>query len=191
MERARKSGDYPLLSRGDINLYSLFVERAQALIKPTELPACSTPSGIASDLTASAFFKSVASDGRVHCIFDFENRRGRSDAALDFPGRGYAGLQVLRPCRWRTGENAPVRRMRLLPEGQCPSWRAPTSYLRLTASDFALVNPNTGTAPIFRTRRDADLTTAIYRRLPVLVRPVDSGVERKAWPVALPDACST
>ena len=29
---ARKSGHYPLLSRGDINLYSLFVERAHALV---------------------------------------------------------------------------------------------------------------------------------------------------------------
>ena len=30
-------------------------------------------------------------------------------------------------------------------------------------------NPNTGTAPIFRTRRDMALTTAIYARAPVLV----------------------
>ena len=30
---ARKWGDYPLLARGDINLYSLFVERAMALVK--------------------------------------------------------------------------------------------------------------------------------------------------------------
>ena len=34
MRLARKSGDYPLLSKGDINIYALFVERAQALIKP-------------------------------------------------------------------------------------------------------------------------------------------------------------
>ncbi len=39
----------------------------------------------------------------------------------------------------------------------------------MTPADFAAVNPNTGTAPVFRSRRDADLTTAIYARLPVLV----------------------
>jgi hypothetical protein len=39
----------------------------------------------------------------------------------------------------------------------------------LTAKDFARVNPNTGTAPIFRTRRDAEITIGIYQRLPVLV----------------------
>ena len=60
MERARKGGDYPLLSRGDINIYSLFVERAQALIKPDGIAGLLTPSGIASDLGASAFFRKVA-----------------------------------------------------------------------------------------------------------------------------------
>ena len=71
MDRARNSGDYPLLSRGDINLYSLFVERAQSLIRQDGLAGLLTPSGIASDLTASSFFKVVAAAGRLHCIFDF------------------------------------------------------------------------------------------------------------------------
>ncbi|MBI5438463.1 MAG: restriction endonuclease, partial [Nitrosomonadales bacterium] len=44
----------------------------------------------------------------------------------------------------------------------------PEHILTLTAQDFSAVNPNTGSAPIFRTRRDADITTAIYRRQPVL-----------------------
>jgi hypothetical protein len=39
----------------------------------------------------------------------------------------------------------------------------------LTAEDLALLNPNTRTCPVFRTRRDADLTRAIYRRVPVLL----------------------
>ena len=33
-----------------------------------------------------------------------------------------------------------------------------------TPDDFARVNPNTGTAPVFRTRRDADITRRIYQR---------------------------
>jgi hypothetical protein len=54
---ARSSGHFPLLSRGDINLYSLFVERAHALVKPSGMVGLLTPSGIASDLSASAFFR--------------------------------------------------------------------------------------------------------------------------------------
>ena len=38
----------------------------------------------------------------------------------------------------------------------------------LSPEEIALINPNTGTLPIFRNRRDADLTAAIYRRVPVL-----------------------
>lgn len=39
----------------------------------------------------------------------------------------------------------------------------------LSPEDFAQVNPNTGTAPVFLSRRDADLATPVYRQLPVLV----------------------
>lgn len=49
----------------------------------------------------------------------------------------------------------------------------------LTADDFARANPNTGTAPIFRSPRDAELTLGIYRRLPVLV-------DRRANPPEMP-----
>ena len=52
----------------------------------------------------------------------------------------------------------------------------------LTPDDFARVNPNTGTAPIFRTRRDADITRRIYERHPVLADR-SGGKERKVWPV--------
>ena len=52
----------------------------------------------------------------------------------------------------------------------------------LTADDFARVNPNTGTAPVFRTRRDADVTRRMYDRHPVLVDR-SRGAERKVWPV--------
>ena len=52
----------------------------------------------------------------------------------------------------------------------------------LAPSDFSRVNPNTGTAPVFRTRRDADITRRIYESHPVLVDR-SAGGERKVWPV--------
>lgn len=71
---ARKGGDYPLLSGGDVNLYSLFVERAMTLVKQDGLIGLLVPSGIASDKTAAKFFKGVATEGRLKALFDFENR---------------------------------------------------------------------------------------------------------------------
>ena len=37
----------------------------------------------------------------------------------------------------------------------------------MQAADFSLVNPKTGTAPIFLTRRDANIVLDIYRNHPV------------------------
>ena len=71
----RKSRDYPLLGVGDINLYSLFVERAMSLVKPDGFIGLLTPSGIYADKTAARFFKSVSTSGRLGALLDFENRR--------------------------------------------------------------------------------------------------------------------
>ena len=58
----------------------------------------------------------------------------------------------------------------------------PDRCFPLTPADFARVNPNTGTAPVFRSRRDAEITLGIYERHPVLVDR-SGGVESKVWPV--------
>ena len=52
----------------------------------------------------------------------------------------------------------------------------------LAPADFAGVNPNTGTAPVFRTRRDAEITRHLYERHPVLVDR-SANPPKIAWPV--------
>lgn len=176
---ARECGDYPLLSGGDINIYSLFVERAMRLVKRNGMVGLVVPSGIASDKTASTFFKGVATEGRLKALYDFENRRTRYSLAPFFPAvdsRFKFCIFVASPTP--TEEAA-----------RCAFFLQAVAELTdqevcfpLSADDFARVNPNTGTAPIFRSRRDAGITTAIYGRLPVLVdRSGDEPVS--AWPV--------
>ena len=92
----RGSSHYPLLGGGDVNLYSLFVERAMGLIKPDGLVGLLTPSGIYADKTAARFFRSVSTTGRVGGLFDFENRRLGNQSAALLPGCGLA-IQILRP----------------------------------------------------------------------------------------------
>ena len=170
---ARTSGDYPLLARGDLNLYSLFVERAMTLVKPNGMVGLLVPSGIASDKTAAPFFKSVATEGRLKALYDFENKK------IFFPDI-HASFKF---CVF-------VASPRRLPNpAQCAFFlhdvsgiEDPERCFPLSAADFARVNPNTGTAPIFRSRRNAELTAAIYERLPVLVDR-SSGEEVKTWPV--------
>ncbi len=170
---ARKNGDYPLLSGGDINLYSLFVERAMTIVRPNGMIGLLTPSGIASDKTAAPFFKGVATTGGLKALYDFENKKiffpdvhasFKFCAFVASPSQTHAAAQ----CAFYLHSVAELDN----PERRFP----------LKSEDFARVNPNTVTAPIFHTRRDATLTTAIYRRLPVLVDR-STGEEKKAWPV--------
>ena len=176
---ARTCGDYPLLSRGDVNLYSLFVERAMTLVKPQGVVGLLVPSGIASDKTAAVFFQGVATKGRLRALYDFENRRTKFNAPPFFPdvdSRFKFCAIVASP----TSFSEPAHCAFFLQD--VSELNDPERCFPLTAEDFARVNPNTGTAPIFRSRRAAQLTTAIYERLPVLVdRSGDEEV--RAWPV--------
>ena len=170
----RASGDYPLLGGGDINLYSLFVERAMDLIKPSGFVGLLTPSGIYADKTAARFFKSVSTSGRLSGLFDFENRKiffKEVHASFKFCALIFGGEE------------------RRFDETECAFFlhdvkvvNDPERCFPLAPSDFARVNPNTGTAPVFRTRRDSEITRGIYERHPVLVNR-SAGVERHAWPV--------
>ena len=170
----RASGHYPLLGGGDINLYSLFVERSLRLVKPGGLVGLLTPSGIYADKTAARFFKSVSTTGRVAGIYDFENRKiFFKDIHASFK---FCALIVGGP-------------ERTFPETHCAFFlhdtdtrNDPDRGFTLSPDDFARVNPNTGTAPVFRTRRDADLTRRIYQDHPVLVEHSADG-DRRVWPV--------
>ena len=176
---ARKGGDYPMLSCGDVNLYSLFVERAMTLVKKDGLIGLLVPSGIASDKTASKFFKGVATEGRLKALYDFENRRTRHDLKPFFEDVD----SRFKFCAFVASPSPTGKVARCAFFLQSVSELAdPEVCFSLGAEDFARVNPNTGTAPIFRSKRDADLTTAIYgNAVPLIDRT--SGKDVKTWPV--------
>ena len=170
----KDSGNYPLLSGGRVNLYSLFVERAANLIRPDGIVGLLTPSGIYADKTAAGFFKSVSTSGRLGGLFDFENKSvffKDVDSRFKFCALIFGGKE------------------RKFDATDCAFFLRDTAELDdadrcfpLSPSDFARVNPNTGTAPVFRSRRDANITRRIYERHPVLVDRT-LGEESKAWPV--------
>ena len=176
----RACGAFPLLGGGDINLYSLFVERAMSLIKPDGLVGLLTPSGIYADKTAARFFQSLSTTGRIGGLFDFENRRLGTDLPPFFPDVD----SRFKFCALVFGGEE-----RRFDQTMCAFFLYdtrevddPQRCFPLTPSDFSRVNPNTGTAPVFRTRRDADITRRIYETHSVLVDR--SGTEeRRAWPV--------
>lgn len=174
-----KAGDYPLLGGGDVNLYSLFVERANALVAKSGIVALLTPSGIAADKGAMPFFGPLASAGRLGLLYDFENRKvffPDVDSRFKFCAVIFGGSQR----RFEASRCAFY--LHAVDEADEPG-----RSLALDAADFALVNPNTGAAPIFRHESDARITLAVYREHPVLVRhgqrSGDGGSGERTWPV--------
>ena len=164
LQYGRASGDYPLLGGGDTNLYRLFVERATALTDQYGIMALLTPSGIYGDRSAAEFFGEITGDSRLLALYDFENRRGPERGAF-FPDVDSRFKFCTMPMGGvaRTADQLPAGFLLHDP----PADTEPERLITLQAADFALVNPKTGTAPIFLTKRDADIVLDIYRNHPV------------------------
>ncbi|MGY2802644.1 DUF559 domain-containing protein [Thermostichus sp. MS-CIW-25] len=164
----RGSGQYPLTGRGDINTYSVFAERVRSLLNIRGRAGIIVPTGIATDATNQFFFADLAGKGQLASLFDFENRQRlfpAVDSRMKFCLLTLAGSWQPTPAGVR--EAAPM--VFAFFATHADHLRDPRRVFTLTADDIARINPNTRTLPVFRTRQDADLTRAIYQRVPVLV----------------------
>lgn len=170
-EVARDIGHYPRLSGGDINLYSLFVERAHRLVKPEGFVGLVTPSGIASDKSASGFFSHIAGENRLAHFYDFENKKVFFP---DIDSRFKFAVYVAGGEKRRFKKATMAFYLHNVEELE-----EKDRIFQMTSTDFKRVNPNTGTAPIFRTRRDAEITRRIYENFPILRQHGKDPV----WPV--------
>lgn len=157
----RSTGRFPLCGKGDVNTYAVFTENNRTLTDLRGRVGCIVPSGIATDESTSEFFGDLVEKGQLASLFDFENRENL------FPGVGHGRMKftlitigIADEARfafqlWNTGQMSEPGRM-----------------FSLSPEDISSINPNTRTCPIFRTERDANLTKAVYARVPVLVREV-------------------
>jgi hypothetical protein len=164
----KNSGRYPLCGKGRLNTYAVFAEGMLSLVSTTGRAGIIVPTGIATDDTTKDFFSSIVDGSRLASLFDFAN------AAPIFLGvhRSYKFclLTMAGASRLVTGGAEFAFFAHRVEDLLDPERR-----FRLSADAIALMNPNTKTCPIFRTRRDAELTMAIYRRLPILIRDGEPG----------------
>ncbi|MEU2063290.1 DNA methyltransferase [Streptomyces sp. NPDC013455] len=155
----RAGGRYPLTGRGDINTYAVFAEAGHALTGPGGRTGLIVPTGIATDATTRFFFEDLVTTGRLAALYDFENEE------RIFPGVHNQLRFCLLTLR---GTGDPAEPAQLVFKVRRAAQIAGRRY-RLTADDILRMNPNTGTCPVFGTRRDAEITLGIHRRVPVLV----------------------
>jgi len=154
----RKSGRYPLCGVGDVNTYAVFAELFRSSIAHDGRMGIITPTGLATDATTSAFFADTMATGRLAAFYDFEN------VAKIFPGV-HSQFRFSVTCL-TGGRSVDQSRLSFLTRHVHD---AVTTRFALAPQEILLLNPNTGTLPVFRTRRDAEITLGIYRRHPVLV----------------------
>jgi hypothetical protein len=172
---AAHSGRYPLCGRGRINTYAIFAETNRMVLGPTGRVGMIVPSGIATDDTTKFFFQDLMDSSSLVSLYDFENR----DAI--FPGvhRSYKFcLLTLAGADRPSNSGAEFVFFAL----SASDLRDEERRFTLSGVDLALLNPNTRTCPIFRSSRDAELTKAIYRRVPVLIR--EGPQEENPWKIS-------
>ncbi|MEV4810072.1 Eco57I restriction-modification methylase domain-containing protein [Micromonospora avicenniae] len=168
----RASGRYPLTGSGRLNTYAVFAEAGRRLASPRSLLGMILPTGIATDATTQAFFKDVVTSESLVSLHDFENE-DKLFEGVDHRVR--FALLTLAGAKRRTSEISLAFRARQVTD------IASRAY-QLTPDEIGLLNPNTGTCPVFLSRQDAEITLGIYRRVPVLWREDDpNGNPWRLW----------
>ena len=157
----RLSGRFPLTGAGDVNTYQVFAETMRDFIADDGRSGVITPTGLATDATTAPFFADTLKSKRLAAFYDFENE------AKIFAGVHHA-YRFAASCF--TGQPTSTTRLAFLIRHIAD---VPDRRFSLDPSEVLLLNPNTGTLPVFRSRRDAEITLGIYRRHPILVREDD------------------
>ena len=159
----RNSGRFPLCGRGDINTYAVFAETNRMIIGNPGMTGFIVPTGIATDDTTKFFFGDLVETNSLVSIYDFENREGI------FQGVHRSFKFCLLTI---AGNDRPVKKgaQFVFFAQNVGELEDEEKRFTLTADEIALLNPNTKTCPVFRSKRDAELTKSIYRRVPVLIK---------------------
>jgi hypothetical protein len=154
----REAGRFPLTAVGDINTYAVFAETMRTVISLNGRAGVIVPTGIATDDTCKMFFGDLIQKQALASLYDFENRK----AIFTAVHRSYKfSLLAINSKPIKRGNFAFFLTQPRQIDNQA-------RLFQLSPQDIALLNPNTLTCPIFRTRADAELTKKIYQRVPVL-----------------------
>jgi len=164
---AGSSGAFPLCGKGlsvkgvtVLQTDHLFAERFVSIVAPEGRAGSIIPTSIATGAGAQYLFGDLARRGAISALYDFENRKPLFfgvHTSYKFCLLSLVGHALREPAARFAFFLADT--VDLDDEG---------CVFALGPREITLISPNTGSLPIFRRRRDADLTVSIYRRIPVI-----------------------
>ena len=154
----KNAGRFVLANHGKIELSSLFAEHC--LNSSKEAWGLVLPTGIAVNDSNKEFFAKLIDENRLISLYDFENK----EALFDIH-------RMFKFCLLTAGR--PQTLPRVVKGGfyltRIDHLLDPNRIYTLQTADFARLNPNTKTCPIFRTSKDAELTAKLYKNSVVLM----------------------
>ena len=154
----KHAGRFPYSGRGDVNTYLLFAELFSQVVRDNGRAGVIVPTGVATDATSAPFFGCLIDNSKLVSLFDFENRK------KIFPGidsRVKFSLVTI-------GRNENEVRFAFFLTDPSDIFESERNFT-LTSSQIASINPNTNTAPVFRSCKDAKLAAKIFSNFPVLI----------------------
>lgn len=169
-------GRFPFTGHGDVNTYALFAELFACLASKNGRAGVIVPTGIATDSTTAPFFASLLDDRRLIGLHDFQTGMGFFDRI------GHARFKF---CMLTIGcpGAGPLKPAFSFFSRTIQDFQDHRRHFVLSRDDIAKINPNTVTAPTFRSLADAELTARIYARVPVFV-DVSKGKDGNPWGVS-------
>ncbi|MFG3106875.1 Eco57I restriction-modification methylase domain-containing protein [Streptomyces tendae] len=166
---------YPLYSRGmrevkGANRYKyefLFLERSRALTSKFGRTGLLVPTGIATDAVTQFLFQDMVDHASIAALYDFENRTGlfpSVDSRMKFSILSVSGESLPQPAsQFAFFLRDPAE----LDDAE--------KTFNLTPAELRLLSPNTGTCPVFRSRRDAEISVQAAQQFGPLRSKMSTG----------------
>ena len=162
LAKVSKARRYPWTGRGDLNTYALFAEHFLSLNNSRGQAGIVVPIGIATNETLSPFFGYIVDRGLLISLISMSEIKA-----------WFAGTKDNQSfCLVTLGKSNLARFIFRL--DQISELSDQRRAFTLSPKEISSINPNTKTAPVFRARRDAELTAQIYTRVPVLIEEAAS-----------------
>lgn len=148
---------YPLTGTGDVNTYALFAETSLQILQAQGRAGLVLPIGIATDDSTKLFFQAVVDNHRLVSLLAFDNARKIFPAV--HPDTSFCLLILGHGVGDAEFAHYLLEPVHLLDQRR---------RFTLSGAAIAKLNPNSRTCPVFRSKKDADITNRIYSRVPVM-----------------------
>lgn len=171
----KTSGRFPLGSPGKVNTYAIFADHFRQLISPSGQAGLILPNGLVTGYTYRDFLRHLLSSKTLVSFYGFENE---DKLFKSVHNETKFGLLTI------AGARHPVEEPWFTAHIRQPEQIADLArrYV-LTIDEIEAINPNTLNLPAFRWAKDAEITAAIHKSAPVLVRHQSDGTVESPWQV--------